>query len=1076
LSVPPTDPPLPPLAGDGLLQRFTAQALRSRIVILALLAVFASAGIAAFRQLPVEAYPDVTNVQVQIITLFPGHAAEEVEQLVTVPVENEMNGIPKRAAMRSISLFGLSVVTLVFEDGADPAYVRNQAFERLQAVTMPAGAQPGLSPDSTPVGEIYRYTLAGPPGYPLLELKALEDWVVERRLRTVPGVVDVVGFGGPTKQYQVLVDPLKLKSYGITLKAVFDALANGNRNAGGAYIEHGSEIYVVRGLGMVKNLDDVGAIAVVARGGTPVLIRDVGRVSVGPAIRLGRVGKLVARDAAGRLHQDEDDVVQGIVLLRKGENALAVLEKVRAKVAEINRELPAGVLLVPHYDRTELIDRTLLTVRKNMAEGIGLVLLVLVVFLGLGNWRSALIVAAVVPLSLLGAFLLLDLTGIPANLISMGAIDFGIIVDSAVVVAENMLRIVELRGRRLRGIGEAIQQSVGQMGKPILFSKAILLTAFIPLYTLQRVEGKIFRPMALTLTFALLAGTLLALFVVPTLLSYAVGLGRRAAAAPSRLVGRLQALYRPALDLALRRRALVLALAVASLAVAWLVGASLGSEFLPKLDEGALWVRLTMPGSISPTEADRVTTEARRLLASFPEVKTVVSQLGRPDDGTDINGFDTVEIFADLVPRERWTTARDREGLADAVRARLERIPGTELTVSQVIEDNVNEAVSGVKSELSVKIFGHDPATLQALADQAAEVLKRVPGAADVAAERLAGQPQVQIVVDRQAVARSGLTVDDVQSVIETALGGGVASRVLEGERTFDLVVKMSPLAVSDLEAIRALPVLGPNGEKLTLGSLARVGVAPGFARIYREENARRIAVKLSVAGRDLGSLVDDGQRRVAAAVRLPPGYRMEWTGAFENQQRAVRRLELIVPLTLTAIFFLLFLAFNSARMSVLILVNIPFAAVGGVLTLWLAGLSLSVASLVGFIALFGVAVQNGVLMIERIRDLRARGLAEGEAIREGAVSRMRPVLMTALMASLGLLPAALSGAVGAETARPFAMVIVGGLVTATAITLFVLPLLYSYFEREPPAAAAAAGAAAGDAGPGALAHGLGTD
>jgi len=1072
--------------------------------------VFVSGGIAAFRNLPVEAYPDVTNVQVQIITLFPGHAAEEVEQLVTVPVENEMNGIPKRASMRSISLFGLSVVTLVFEDDADPVYVRNQAFERLQAVSLPAGAQPGLSPDSTPVGEIYRYTLRGPKGFSLLELKALEDWVVERRLRTVPGVVDVVGFGGPTKQYQVLVDPLKLKSYGITLKSVFDALANGNRNAGGAYIEHGSEIYVVRGLGMVQNLDDVGAIAVTARGGTPVLIRDVGRVSFGPAIRLGRVGKL-AKDAGGRQRParsaatgdgrsrgqrpawsaatgdgrsrgpDEDDVVQGIVLLRKGENALTVLEKVRAEVIEINRELPAGVRLVPHYDRTDLIDRTLLTVRKNMGEGIGLVLLVLVVFLGLGNWRSALIVAAVVPLSLLGAFLLLDLTGIPANLISMGAIDFGIIVDSAVVVAENLLRIIELRGPKLRSIGEAIQQSVGQMGKPILFSKAILLTAFIPLYTLQRVEGKIFRPMALTLTFALLAGTLLALFVVPTLLSFAVNLERQLAAAPSRLVSRLQGVYRPALDFALRRRTLVLAAAVASLGAAWLVGANLGSEFLPKLDEGALWVRITMPGSISPTEADRLTTEARRILASFPEVKTVVSQLGRPDDGTDINGFDTVEIFADLMPRERWTTAHDREGLSDAIRARLERIPGTELTVSQVIEDNVNEAVSGVKSELSVKIFGHDPVKLQGLADRAAEVLRQVPGAADVAAERLAGQPQVQIVVDRQAVARSGLTVDDVQSVIETALGGGVASHVLEGERTFNLVVKMSPLAVSDLDAIRALPVVGPNGEKFTLGSLARVDVAPGFARIYREENARRIAVKLSVSGRDLGSLVEEGQRKVAAALRLPPGYRMVWTGAFENQQRAVKRLELIVPLTLTAIFFLLFLAFNSARMSLLILLNIPFAAVGGVLTLWIAGLALSVASLVGFIALFGVAVQNGVLMIERIRELRRRGLAEAEAIRDGAESRMRPVLMTALMASLGLLPAALSQAVGAETARPFAMVIVGGLVTATAITLFVLPLLYSYFEKETPAAEAAAdggpGAAGGrGAGFGTGAHGIATD
>ncbi len=1032
-----------------MLRSFTAHALKSRAVVLALLAVFVGAGVSAFRHLPVEAYPDVTNVQVQIITLFPGHAAEEVEQLVTVPVENEMNGIPKRASMRSISLFGLSVVTLVFEDDADPAYVRNQAFERLQAVSFPPGAQPGLSPDSTPVGEIFRYTLRGPAGFSPLELKALEDWVVERKLRTVPGVVDVVGFGGPTKQYQVLVDPLKLKSYGIPLKAVFDALANGNRNAGGAYIEHGNEMYVVRGLGMVQSLDDIGAIAVAARNGTPVRIRDVGTVSLGAAIRLGRVGKLLNVENAA----DEDDVVQGTVLLRKGENALEVLERVRAEVAEIDRELPAGVVLVRHYDRTLLIDRTLHTVRRNMAEGIGLVLLVLILFLGLGNWRTALIVAAVVPLSLLGAFLLLDLSHIPANLISMGAIDFGIIVDSAVVIAEDLLRLLEewRDGRGPRSLAHAITQSVSEMGKPVLFSKAILLTAFIPLYTLQRVEGKIFRPMALTLTFALIAGTLLALFVVPALLSLVVSPHRVARRAW--LVERLERAYRPALEFALRRRGLVLGLAVAALAVAGGVAAALGSEFLPKLDEGSLWVRLTMPGPISPTEADRLTTRARRLLASFPEVTTVASQLGRPDDGTDVNGFDTAEFFVDLKPREQWTTADDREGLSEAIRRKLARIPGVELTVSQVIEDNVNEAVSGVKSELSVKIFGHDPAQLQALADQVTDVLRKVPGTADVAAERLAGQPQVQIAVDRQAISRAGLTVDDVQSVIETALGGAVATRVLEGERTFDLVVRMLPTAISDLDAIRALPVLGPNGEKHTLGSLARVDVAPGLGRIFREENARRTAVKLSVAGRDLGSLVAEAQRKVQAAVHLPPGYRLEWTGSFENQQRAVKRLEVIVPLTLLAVFFLLFLAFDSPRMALLILLNVPFAAVGGILALWASGLALSVASLVGFIALFGVAVQNGVLMIERIRELRHAGRPLAGALREGAMSRMRPVLMTALMASLGLLPAALSHAVGAETARPFAVVIVGGLVTATLLTLFVLPGMYSLLEPEAPQA-----------------------
>ena len=1026
-----------------MIGKLTFYVLRHRAITLALLLIFTIASISAFRRLPVEAYPDVTNVSFQIITLFPGHAAEEVERLVTIPIENEMNGIPHRTSIRSVSQFGLSQITLVFEDGTDNEFVRNQAAQHLAVVSLPTGAQATLSPDATPVGEIYRYTLEAPKGYPKVELKAIEDWVVERQFRTVPGVVDVNGFGGPTKQYQVLIEPAKLKSYGITLNQVFTALANGNRNAGGSYIEHGPELYIVRGLGFIESLDDIRSIAVDTRNGTPIRIRDLGTVQIGERLRLGRVGKLLPRG------QDEGDAVEGIVILRRGENALEVLKRVRAKAADINRHfLPAGVKLVPHYDRTDLTERTLHTVRKNMVEGISLVLLVLILFLGFGNFRSALVVAAVVPLSLLGAFFLLDLRGIPANLISMGAIDFGIIVDSAVVVIENLLRLLEENPERIKSLQKTIVTAVSQMGRPILFSKAILLTAFIPLYTMQRVEGKIFRPMALTLTFALIVGTILALTAVPMLASFAFR--KKFALHESWLVQRLTALYRTALARAMSARFVFLAVAVISLLIASAILMRTGTEFLPKLDEGSLWVRAFMPETIAPSESAHIAQRIRQTLASFPEVRSVVSQLGRPDDGTDINGFDILESAVELNPkRSEWKTADNRDDLCRAMNAKLSEIPGVNYQFSQNIEDNVNEAVSGVKSELSIKIYGEDPNKLQAVSAQIIDILKKIPGSADVSAEELLGQPQVQITVDRAAIARYGLAVADVQQVIETAMGGSTATQILEGERTFDLVVKVTPKAVSDLDSIKKIPVFGSNGERLTLGLLASVDARPGFAQIWREENARRTAVKFSVRGRDLGSLVAEAQQKVDAQVKLPPGYRLEWTGAFENQQRAVRRLEVIVPITLTAIFFLLFVAFDSSWMAFLILLNVPFAAVGGIVALPLAGLNLSVSALVGFMALFGIAMLNGVILVERIRELRHLGLATLDAIRDGALSRVRPVVMTALMAALGLLPMALSTEVGAETSRPFAVVIIGGLVTATLVTLFILPILYPWFEHE---------------------------
>jgi heavy metal efflux system protein len=1030
-----------------MIGRITSYTLRHRAIVLAVLVLFVLAGINAFQRLPVEAFPDVSNMSVQVITLFPGHAAEEVERLVTIPIENQMNSVPKLVSLRSISLFGLSQVTLVFEDGADPDYVRNQVNQYLTVVTLPTGAQASLSPNATPIGEIYRYTLKAPKGYSGEELRALQDWVVERKLRTVPGVVDVVGFGGPTKQYQVQVDPLKLKSYNLSLQQVFTALANGNRNAGGSYVEHGSEMYVVRGLGFVRDTADIGAISVDSRGGTPIRISDIGTVAIGHAVRLGQVGMLFK--TLGGL-SDDDDAVQGIVIMRRGENPGPVLDGIHAKVGEINAHyLPPGIRMVSHYDRTELIHRTLHTVRQNMVEGIALVVLVLVLFLGLGNFRTALVVALAVPVSLLGAYLVLDLRGIPANLISMGAIDFGIIVDSAVVIAENLIRILHERKDQSQSLPGAIVQAVREMGRPILFSKAILLTAFIPVYTLQRVEGRIFRPMALTLTYALVTGTIFAVFVVPPLLTFAVRHG--AQAGDSWIVRKLIQLYRPVLNFALGRRKLIFAGTGLLLGCGALAYCFLGSEFLPKLDEGALWVRIFMPKSIAPSEAAKIVQNVRHRLASFPETLNVLSQLGRPDDGTDINGFDVCEFNVNLKPRSEWTTASNREGLADAMGRNLAAIPGISSQFSQYIEDNVNEAVSGIKSELAIKLYGEDPEKLQEYADKIADVIATVPGAKDVGTDQFTGQPQIQITVDRAAIARFGVSVSDIQSVIETALGGSAATQVLEGERSFDLVVKVAPKAVSDLDSIRNLPVFGANGERLTLGALTKVEVRAGLARIMREGNERRISIKLSVRGRDLGSLVREAEAKANAAVRLPPGYRMVWTGAFENEQRAVHRLALVVPITIIAIFFLLFTAFDSGKLATLILLNVPFAAVGGVLALLIARLDLSVSAMVGLIALFGVSIQSGVLLVERVRELRRLGSPLREAIIEGAVSRVRPVMMTSLMAALGLLPAALSTGVGAETTRPFAVVIIGGLVTATLLTLLLLPILYPSFESEKP-------------------------
>jgi cobalt-zinc-cadmium resistance protein CzcA len=1032
------------------------QIIRGRAIIVGLVVAYVAAGVLALQNLPIEAYPDVTNIQAQIITLWAGHAAEEVEKFITIPVENQMNSLPQRASLRSISMFGLSVVTITFEDGADNYRSRSLANEQLAQVQLPTGAQASLSPDSTAVGEIFRYSLQAPPDFPLTELRSLEDWVVERQFRQVPGIVDVSGFGGPTKQYQVLIDPAKLKSYNITLQQIVQALQNSNQNAGGAYIEHGEQMFIVRGIGLIQRPEDISDTVLTVRNNTPIKVGDLGQVTIGNQLRLGRVGINKPHPGMSPEQTDEDDAVQGVVLLRKGENVLEVLKRVEAKADEINRSyLPENVRLVPHYDRTDLIHRALDTVKHNVTEGMLLVIVVLVAFLGIRNWRSALIVASVIPLALLGAAMLLDVQHIPANLISMGAIDFGIIVDAAVVIVENIIRLVERRKESGYTLHRCIVEGTGQMARPILFSKAVLLIAFLPLFTLQRVEGRIFKPMALTLTFAIVSGAILALFAVPCFASYVLRLKDESKTGKMGfgIVTAVRKVYVPVLTMAFKFRPLILIGAAILVVGALFLATRLGSEFLPKLNEGALWVHMDLPESISPTEAARLTKKERLIFASFPEVNTVVSQIGRPDDGTDVGGFNMVETYVELLPEEKWKTAKSREELTALMNKRLEEeIPGADFLFSQYIEDNVNEAVSGIKGELGIKIFGPDPDVLQSKANQIAQVLKGIPGAADVAPEVLAGQPQIQATVDRKAVARYGLGIGDVDSLVETAFGGTVVTQILEGEKSFDLAVKLRPETIANLSEIRSIPLFGSNNEIITLGQVSALGLKSGFARIYREENERTIAVKFATRGRDLGSVIADAEKRVGAQVQLPRGYRMEWTGSFENQQRAVRRLMVVIPITFVAIFFVLFTAFNSPLWVIGVLINIPLAAVGGIVGLGLAGLPISVSALVGFVALSGIAIQYGIIMFERVHELEAEkpDMNRREAVWDAALTRLRPILMTSMMAALGLLPAALSHAVGAETARPFAVVIVGGLAAATPLTLLVLPVAMSYLVRRP--------------------------
>lgn len=1009
--------------------------LQQRVMVIGLTLVMVALGVVSFERLPIQAFPDVQNVFVQVVTQYPGQAPEEVEKIVTLPIEKEMNGLPHLINMRSVSIFGLSVVTLTFDDDAEDYFSRQQVLERLRNVALPSDLTPALGPLSTGVGEIFRYVLRTP-GVPLVDQRALQDWVIEPRLRSVRGVADVISFGGGVKQYQVSVNLDRLKGYGIPITDVFDAIARNNRNTGGGYIEHGDEALVVRGVGLASKIEEIGEILVATRNGLPIKVKDLADVSVGPQPRTG---------IAGFNHRD--DVVEGVVLLTKGRDPMTVLAELKEKVADLNaHRLPHGVQIEPIYDRTELIQHAVHTVEHNMLEGAALILIILIVFL-----RSAIvaaIVTLVIPLSLLFAFILIDFKGVSANLISLGAIDFGIIVDSAVVLVEAIMVKITLdviKGENLGHMRQTMLMTASEMGRPILFSKAIIITAFIPIFTFQQVEAKIFSPMAYTLSFALIGSLIVTLTLIPVLLSFL--LGKRLEERPNRIVHAMESAYRKILEYCLDHPSKIVGAALLALVLSLSLVKAIGTEFMPKLDEGNIWLTVTLPTPISLSKAKEIERGIRARVEEFPEAKSVLTQLGRPEDGTDPKGFNNLEILISLKPKELWRYD-SKDELIQELNQKLSVFPGVQLNFSQVIQDNVEEAISGVKGEIAVKIFGDDLKTLQDKADQVVHILKATRGSTDVAAEQQAGLAQAVIEVDRAQIARYGISIDDVEDVIEIAVGGKTASHLLEGNRRFDIAVRMQKDFRSSIAAIENLGVKSPDGGRIPFAELGTVKVDIGASRISREENSRRIAIKCNLIGRDQGGFVAEAMPRVAAKVSLPPGYRMVWSGQFENQQRAMKRLSIIVPISLTLIFILLFWTFQAVRHAILIVLNVPFALIGGLVLLWLTGIHLSVSAAVGFIALFGIAVQNGLILVSQLNALLREGMPLREVIVSGSVSRLRPVIMTALMAMLGLIPAALSTGVGSETAKPFAVVIIGGLVTSTVLTLAMLPLLYGYIER----------------------------
>ena len=1035
-------------------------ALKSRWLVLGGMLVLAAWGVISFRGLPIEAYPDVANNYVQIITQWPGRSAEEIERQVTVPIEIQMAGIPHLTHLRSTTLAGLSSLMLIFDDDSKSDVNREHVLERLGQVSLPANLTPQMGTDWSPVGQIYWYTLESTnPAYDVMEKKSLEDWLLEKSFKGVKGVVDVSSFGGPTKEYQIKLDPDKLVSYGLSIGQVEQQIANNNTNGGGSFIEQGAQQINVQSKGLYTSVQDIEDTVVKTQNGATITIKDIATVTQGAKIRLGQIGRAThITDASGTSRIiDNPDTVEGIVLLQKGDDSDPVLEGIHAEVEKLNHGiLPKGVTVVPFLDRSKLVAYTVETVEHNLTEG--MILVAIILFLFLGNVRGAIIVTLTIPFALMFASICLDLSHIPANLLSLGALDFGMVVDGSVVMIENIVRHLSQKDDT-RTAGQRIREASHEVLRPVFFARAIIIASYLPIFTLQAVEGRLFKPMAWTVTFALIGALLFAVVIAPVMASFLFSKGAKEWQNP--IMKWLILHYRVAVRAAIvhRRTTVGISTVLFLIAIYLTVGGPIGSEFLPHLDEGSIWVRGTLPPSEGPTASIDFTNKARLVMASFPEVTQVVSQTGRPDDGTDTAGFFNTEYFVDLKRKEDWRPVfhRDKEQLIAAMDKELSKFPGVIWNYSQPISDNMEEAVSGVKGELAVKLYGDDLRKLEETADKIQSQMATVQGVGDLGIFRIVGQPNLNLQVNRKAAGRYGINVADVQDALQTAVGANALTQVQQGEARFDVTLRYQQQYRDTREAIENVRLLSPSGERVSLAQLTTTSTDDGAEQINRESGQRYIAIKYSVRNRDLGSTVEEAIAKVEHNVQLPSGYHLEWAGEYESQKRANKRMALIVPITVLAIFLILYTMFRSAKWAMVILVTVVMASIGGPLALFITHTNFSVSSAVGFLALFGVSVETGVIMIEFINQLRARrkGMEETneghivEAAVEGAVLRLRPVMMTMLVATLGLLPAALSHAIGSDSQRPFAIVIVGGLLANLVIGIFLLPAIYVWMARE---------------------------